>query len=206
VFTPTVLSGTVQTGVAWLGSPETLVTGTLKAPFAPGTYTLSLSNLAANAIRQGQTGAGYWAVDEAGIGQVDDLVIHVLEVFKGSVGSLSLSGGGTQAWTMNAGVANAGRGCWVLGSLSGTSPGFPFGTVVVPVNPDVWFNYTINHPNQGPLVNSLSFLDGLGKGTGAFSIPAGTNPGLVGLTVNHAYMLGPVVDFSSNAVSLTFLP
>jgi hypothetical protein len=107
---------------------------------------------------------------------------------------------------MKAGVAQAGRGYWVVGSLNGTSPGLPIGSVVLPVNPDVWFNYTINHPNQGPLVNSLGFLNGIGQSTGAFAIPAGTTPALVGLTVNHAYMLGPVINFSSNPVSISFLP
>jgi len=206
VFTPSLLSGTVLTGVAWLGSPETLVTGTVTAPFTPGTYTLSLSNLAANQIRQGETGSGYWAVDEVGVGQVDDLVITVLEVFSGAPSSISLSAGGSQAWSLDAGVAHAGRGYWVFGSLAGTSPGVPFGSIVLPVNPDVYFNYTINHPNSGPLMNSLGFLNGIGKATAGFAIPAGTTPSLAGLTVNHAYALGPLVDFSSNPVALTFLP
>jgi hypothetical protein len=200
------LSGPVATGVAWLGSPETLVTGSLKAPIIPGTYTLSLSNLAANVIRQGETGAGYWAVEDAGVGQIDSLTIHVLEVFSGDVAAVSVSGGGTQSWSLDAGAAHAGRGYWVLGSLTGTNPGVPIGTVVLPLNPDVYFFHTINHPNQPPLINSLGFLNGVGHANGAFAIPAGTNPVLVGLTVNHAYLLGPFIDFASNPVSLNFLP
>jgi len=78
--------------------------------------------------------------------------------------------------------------------------------VVLPLNPDVYFNFTINHPNQGPLVNSLGLLDAAGHALGAFAIPPGTNPALAGLTVNHAYLLGPTIDFASNPVSLFFLP
>jgi len=69
-----------------------------------------------------------------------------------------LSAGGVQSWSLNAGAAQASRPYWVFGSLSGISPGIPIGTVVLPLNPDVYFNYTINHPNQGPLVASLAFL------------------------------------------------
>jgi hypothetical protein len=200
------LSGTVATGVAWLGSPETIVTGTLTVPFTPGTYTLAVTNLAANAIRQGQTGAGFWAVDGVDPGQIDQLTIHVLEVFSGDVGSFSILSGGTQTWSLDAGPAHASEFYWVAGSLSGTSPGFPFAGITVPLNPDVYFNHTITFPNQAPLVNSLGLLNGAGHANGAFTLPPASYPVLIGTTVHHAYVLGPVVDFSSNPVSLTFLP
>jgi hypothetical protein len=182
------------------------VTGTLQAPSSPGVYTLALADLAANVIRQGETGSLFWAVDEAGNGSVDDLTITVLEPFSADVGTISLSTGGTQNWSLDAGVANAGRGYWVFGSLSGTSPGLPLGSVILPLNFDAYFNFTIIHPNGGPLTNSLGSLDGAGHADAAFSLPSGSNPSLTGLTVNHAYLLGPTIDFASNAVSLTFLP
>lgn len=204
-FTPN-LSGSVVTGVAWLGQPETLVTGSLKAPVIPGTYVLSLSQLKANVIRQGETGVDFWRVVEANPGTIDNLTIQVLPVFSAAPTSLSLSAGGTQTWTLNAGAPQASRPYWVMGSLTGISPGLPIGSVVLPLVPDVWFNYTINHPNQGPLVASLAFLNPSGSASAAFSIPPGTNPSLAGLTVFHAYLLGTTIDFASNPVSLTFLP
>ena len=206
-FTPE-LSGAVMTGVAWLGSPEVLVTGSLKAPLVPGTYTLSLTNLLANEIRQGETGSPHWVVDEAAAGTIDDLTITVLEVFSGDVTGVSVGSGGTQSWLLDAGVANAGRNYWVFGSLSGTAPALPIGSVCLPLFVvDPYFNYTVNKPNIPPLVNSLGVLDGAGQQTAAaFTIPAGTNPVLVGQTVHHAYLLGPTLDFASNAVALTFLP
>ena len=204
VFT-TELSGAVMTGVAWLGQPENLVTGSLKAPVVPGTYTLSLSNLAANVIKQGETGAVFWAVEEAGVGSIDNLTITVLDALSADVATMSIAAGGVQNWSLDAGVANGGRGYWIFGSLAGTSPGLVLGSVCLPLNFDLYFNYTINHPNTPPLTNSLGALDGVGMASAAFSLPPGSNPGLVGLTVNHAYLLGPTIDFASNAVSLTFL-
>ena len=200
------LSGAVQTGVAWFGQPAVLVTGKLKVPVLPGSYTLSLAGLKANVIRQGETGANFWAVDAAGSGTIDNLVIDVLPVFSGNHSQISLSAGGSQVWSLDAGVAQAARFYWVFGSLAGISPGVPLGSVVLPLNPDVYFNFTINKANQGPLVNSLGILDAAGHALGAFAIPPGTNPALAGLTVNHAYLLGPTIDFASNPVSLFFLP
>ena len=102
--------------------------------------------------------------------------------------------------------AHAGRFYWIFGSLTGTTPGIPIGSVVLPLNYDVYSTYTITHPNQVPLVKSLSVLDGSGHASAAFVLPAGANPILVGLTVHHAYLLGPSVDFASNPLALTFVP
>ncbi|MEM7309068.1 MAG: hypothetical protein AAF682_20460 [Planctomycetota bacterium] len=202
------LSGAVAPGVAWLGSPEVLATGSFKAPLVPGTYTLSLTNLLANQIRQGEPSPSFWAVDEAPAGTIDDLTVTVLEVFSADVPTVSVGSGGTQSWLLDAGAANAGRNYWVFGSLSGTSPALPIGSVCLPLFVvDPYFNFTVNNPNTLPLVNSLGVLDGSGQqAAAAFSIPPGTNPVLVGQTVHHAYLLGPALDFASNAVSLTFLP
>ncbi len=204
----TKLSGGVVTGVAWNGSPEVLVTGTLTAPFTPGTYSLQAVNVLANVIVQGEDGTGeFWAVELAGEGQIDNLVINVAEVLSADVSSVSLLAGGDQNWTLDAGLANGGRNYWVFGSFGGTSPGTPFGLVALPLNtPDAWFNFTLTHPNMPPLVDSFGTLSGTGTANAKISIPPASNPGLAGLTVNHAYLLGPTIDFSSNPVSLTFLP
>jgi len=72
-------TGVVLTGVAQPGSPETLASGVLTAPAAPGTYTLSLSNVVANVIRQGETGSPFWAVDPACADAVGSLEVVVLD-------------------------------------------------------------------------------------------------------------------------------
>src|SRR5690606_1024893 len=78
-FAPTP-SGTVVTDVAAPGSPEVLASGTVDAPATPGTYVLSVSNVVANVIRQGEDGSGpFWVVEAAGVGGIDFLTIQVLD-------------------------------------------------------------------------------------------------------------------------------
>ncbi|MFT5476208.1 MAG: hypothetical protein ACI8Y8_001543, partial [Planctomycetota bacterium] len=72
-------SGAVVTGVAQLGAPEVLVSGVLTAPTTPGVYTLSVSNVVANMIRQGETGTPFWAVEPACEGTLVDLDITVMD-------------------------------------------------------------------------------------------------------------------------------
>ncbi len=69
--------GTVITGVAW--SDQVVVTGQLTAPNTEGTYTLSIQNLFANVIRDGETGIDFWRTDPAEAGNVEDLRIIVGE-------------------------------------------------------------------------------------------------------------------------------
>ncbi len=65
--------------VIGLGHTEiVLAAGSLTAPDVEGTYTLSLANLFANVIKQGETEDGtYWAVEEAGVGTIENLMIEV---------------------------------------------------------------------------------------------------------------------------------
>ncbi len=71
--------GTVMTDVASPGNPVVLVTGSLTAPATEGTYVLSVSNIAASVIREGEDGMGvFWAVDLAGSGTVNGLTINAV--------------------------------------------------------------------------------------------------------------------------------
>ena len=73
-------SGTVVTDVAAPGSPAVLASGSLDAPLTPGVYVLSVSNVVANVIRQGEDGSGpFWVVDAAGVGSLGALTIEVLD-------------------------------------------------------------------------------------------------------------------------------
>lgn len=55
-----------------------LANGTVVVPNTPGIYSLTAINLIANALRQGETGAGtYWAVEPIGLGVVSPLTIVV---------------------------------------------------------------------------------------------------------------------------------
>lgn len=71
--------GGVVTGIAWPASPVTVASGWIDVPMTPGEYTLSLSNLAATVIEDGQDGSGdVWAVQVAGTGTVTDLTLTVV--------------------------------------------------------------------------------------------------------------------------------
>lgn len=70
-------TGGVVTGVGAPGQPVVLAAGQLTAPTTPGTYTLAASNVVANVIRPGQTGATFWRVDKASAGTVTPLVVTV---------------------------------------------------------------------------------------------------------------------------------
>lgn len=202
-------SGAVLTGVAQPGSPEVLATGSLTSPDKPGTYTLAVFNVAANVIRQGESGFPFWAVDKADPGTLTFLTI-VVEALSGSPASLSVAGGGVHTLSLDAGSCNASRFYLVLGSFAGTSPGFPIPiapSCTLPLNFDGYFNLTLTQPNNPPLGNTFGQLDLSGQATATLTLPAGAAPQLAGLTANHAFaLLDPLFDFASNAVPVTFVP
>ncbi|MEM7306627.1 MAG: hypothetical protein AAF682_08150 [Planctomycetota bacterium] len=122
--------------------------------------------------------------------------------------TLSLSAGGAQNFLLDAGSDFAGELYVLGGSMSGTTPGFPLGAVVLPLNFDSYSLATLVSAND-LIQNSFSLLDGAGSSAAALVVPAGTQPSLVGVTLNHAYAVlaasGAAV-FASNAVSLSLAP
>ena len=129
--------------------------------------------------------------------------------------AVSLSTGGTQLLSLSAGPSQALRIFLLLGSASGTSPGIPVDGFLVPLAiPDPYFNFTLLHPNTKPLSNSVGTLTATGQALATFTVPAGTDPSLAGLILNHAYVVfdtttipgAAVVDFASNAVEVTLIP
>ncbi len=125
-------------------------------------------------------------------------------------GVASIAEGGVQELLLDATQSNAGGLYLVLGSASGTSPGLPLGVGTLPLNFDAYSSFSLSHPNQGPLQASLGLLDGQGRALARFGIPAGMlNPNLVGLGLNHAFVVlafGPggatTVQLISNAAEL----
>ena len=73
-------TGAVIEQVAWLGSPQVLVEGSLTAPMTEGTYNLTLTDLFANVIKDGETGTPFWATEAAGVGTVTNLQIVVGDI------------------------------------------------------------------------------------------------------------------------------
>ena len=118
---------------------------------------------------------------------------------------ISLASGGAQNMQLRAGATHAGELYWVLGTLTGTTPGFGG----LPLNFDNYFLFTLNNPNT-LIQNQIGFLNGSGAGTATFALPPGLDPGLAGATFHHAYAAIELVSFGvtaiSNPVPLTLIP
>jgi hypothetical protein len=119
--------------------------------------------------------------------------------------------GGTQNFTLTAGQAYGQDFYLVLGTLSGTSPGFPIGGMTLPLNIfDPYFDLTLQQANSGAFVNTFGILSATGTGSAALVVPPGSQfPSLIGLTFHHAYVVfgsDLTVSLVSNAVELKLLP
>jgi hypothetical protein len=198
-------TGSVITGVAQLGAPQVLATGTLTAPAVVGTYTLSLDNFMANAIQGSATGSPNWAVEPVGVGSVSSMTV-VVSALKVNNNTISVATLGSRIYTLEAGAANAGRLYFMLGTFTGTSPGLNFANGLhLPLNPSFYLNWTASNPNTAPLSNSLGFLNGSGMATTTFTLPH-VPASAAGLVLHHAYVLLSPLDFASNPVAITLVP
>jgi len=188
--------GTVVLGVAQPSAPQVLVTGDLVAPYRVGSYTLNALGTKANVILPGQSGVPFYKVDKVAGTSVSALSIEV-HAIQARPAITSISANDEQHLALDAGPANAGRAYQVLGSISGTSPGFPLPNGgLMPLHPDGYLNYTLTHPNTPILQNSLGFLDANGKATVTFH----PNRRFIGLTVQHAfYLAGSSPEYVSEA-------
>ncbi len=126
------------------------------------------------------------------------------------VESLSLSAGGTQSLSLDAGPSKAGWSYWIFGSATGTAPGLDFGNgLLLPLNFDAYFQFTLSKPFSGIFSNYVGALDGNGAGVAINSLPAAMDPSLAGITLHHAYLATPNfpgAEFASNAMPVTLVP
>ncbi|MHC4945528.1 MAG: hypothetical protein ACYTG7_21150, partial [Planctomycetota bacterium] len=90
----------------------------------------------------------------------------------------------------------------LLGSMSGTSPGFPLpGGVTLPLNWDLFMDITWNNAYPPMFVDFVGVLDGEGEATAAFDT-LGQFEDYLGVTLHFAFTLTDAYDYASNAVSL----
>lgn len=121
---------------------------------------------------------------------------------------LSVGAGGAQTFQLVAGADYAGLPYLLLGSLSGTEPGFPIDGLWLPLNVDAYTIQGLLSPNTPPLNNSFGTLDANGSATALFQLPSGLPGTLAGLQVHHAYVVLELtpsllsVVYVSNAVAL----
>lgn len=123
----------------------------------------------------------------------------------GAPPTLSVAAGGTHTLLLDAGIKNAGEIYFLLGTISGTTPGQDFGALSLPLNADGYFNLTLLSPSLGVITSPIGVLDGVGQAAASISFAAGAVPSLAGITGHHAYvLLGS--GFVSNPAPLTLLP
>ena len=121
----------------------------------------------------------------------------------------SCAAGAQVTFSMDAGVANAGRNYLLLGTLSGTEPGFTLpGGHSVPINWDAFTNLVLSNLNISVFLDFMGTLDGNGRASAIFDTLGSVDPVLAGSTMSFAYILGlpPAWDFASNPVNLLFEP
>ncbi|MED6334279.1 MAG: VCBS repeat-containing protein [Planctomycetota bacterium] len=129
-----------------------------------------------------------------------------------SPATISLTTGGSQQMSLKAGTAFAGLPYLVLGSTTGTTPGIPIDSWLIPLNLDGYTTMTLIAPNSGPLGNTFGLLDSSGAASASFTVPAGMPASLVGVNLDHAAVVIELLPtllhlvFVSNAVSLQLVP
>lgn len=123
--------------------------------------------------------------------------------------TISVAAGGTQNLDLDAGADRAGDLYLVLGSASGTAPGFAVGGVVLPLVADGYTDFTLASANAGVFSGTFGNLDGCGRATASIVLPGGSDAALAGLALNHAFLtidtgtFAP--DFASNASPLNLV-
>jgi hypothetical protein len=102
----------------------------------------------------------------------------------------SVTTGAQVQLTLRAGAASALDVFVILGSASGTVPGLadPVTGLVLPLNFDPYFELLYVSSGAGIVAPFFGFLDANGNATATVTVPAATNPSLVGLHLDHAYL------------------
>ena len=110
--------------------------------------------------------------------------------------------------SLDGGPALGGKQYAVLGSASGTSPGFIRDGVLIPLVIDSAFNQILNLANTPPLANFQGILDATGRATATFDPPAGALSAIVGGTLSFAWVshTSGVVETASHPVGMQVLP
>lgn len=162
-----------------------------------------------NGVADGQDILNNPSADIDGDGNLD---VCVAPPLMADTYSLSVATGGTQTFALTS--VNPGDVYMLLGSTSGTAPGMTAGGFTLPLNNDIYFMHTLIYPNSNPLTNSYSTFNpgpgAVGVSTATYTLQPAYDPGLVGLTAHHAFVvMDPASGFCtavSNPVPVDFMP
>ncbi len=116
----------------------------------------------------------------------------------GDVDTIVAASGGQQSLTLFA-PEHAGKQYFVLGTLSGPSPGLALNPwLTLPLNYDFYLSFTLTHPNSAVLYPSLGTIGANGIETVTFAVPPTAVP--FPIMVHHAAV---VLDGSNAPVATT---
>ncbi|TAJ24907.1 MAG: hypothetical protein EPO68_00700 [Planctomycetota bacterium] len=119
----------------------------------------------------------------------------------GTPSAISLAAGGEQRFDLAPGAAYANDIAWIVGTTSGTAPGFQLGSLLLPLNVDAYTLFTAQVPNSPVLPDSLGQFDAHAHRTAKFRLPQGSDPALSGLVGHHAYLVFDAQTLAIVAVS-----
>jgi hypothetical protein len=129
--------------------------------------------------------------------------LHPLEL---ELFTLSASGGGDMDFAIDAGAVNANRSYVLLGTLSGTGPGYGLpGGMILPLNWDGFTDLIVMYLNNTYFLDFMGKLDASGQGNATLHVP-GLFPIWVGEIMQYAYTLHSPFDFVSNPVAIEIVP
>jgi hypothetical protein len=166
--------------------------------------------MAYDSARQRTVLFGGW--DERSIAMLEDTWTLARPTLTTDTPTVSITTGGSQRFTLDAGVEHGRRLYWLFGSVTGTMPGIGLGSAIgsvhVPLNPDIWTDHTIALANTAILAGTKGSLDPSGRAQALLTIPKVTNPSAIGLVFYHAslvYDANAGFHMASNAVTLTLV-
>ncbi|MHC4945665.1 MAG: M28 family metallopeptidase, partial [Planctomycetota bacterium] len=146
---------------------------------------------------------GGWTIDDLHVGTVSDgdpSTLSPSEVY------VEISKGGFIDFALNGSAALGGRIYVLLVTSSGTSPGTPIGSVVLPLNWDVLTDICAANLNTPVFNNFLGILDGGGQAAATVYVPIITDPAAVGLQLDFAWLTLNSIDFASDPAGILLVP
>lgn len=116
--------------------------------------------------------------------------------------------GGLTRMRLLAGNRHAGELYWILGSVSGQTPGVDLLGAHLPLNFDSYMLLTLTMPTMPALSGFLGTLDASGRGDATLTVPGMSGGPLAGVTASHAALAGlpgvTTTPFVSSVLDVTF--
>jgi hypothetical protein len=121
--------------------------------------------------------------------------------------TISAAIGGTVNFALDAGPLYGSASYWLLGTVSGTSPGFTLHGVDVPINFDAFTLLTITNANTSSLPGFAGTLGTNGDATASLVAPP-LAPALIGVQFDFAFFVksGGAVRWASDPTHLEIVP